>query len=264
MGGPQMNVTQLMAAGQADCIMSSDTQAMQTRAGGVPVTVVAAYFQKDPDVLIVHEDVKSLEDLKTKTILISASANRSYWPWLKAKYGFTDSQTRAYTFNSQPFLADQNTAQQGFLTSDPLMVEKLGVKFNILLLSDYGYPAYSNTVSCLEKTVSTRGKQIAAFLEATAEGWKSYLANPEPGNVLIKRDNPKMADDQLAYSLAKMKEARLVTGGDAQTLGIGVITDAREKATYDFLVDAKLVDPAKLDLKSAYTTEFVKNIHVLP
>ena len=119
MGGPQMNVTQLMVAGQADCIMSSDTQAMQTRAGGVPVTVVAAYFQKDPDVLIVHEDVKSPEDLKTKTILISASANRSYWPWLKAKYGFTDSHTRAYTYNSQPFLADENTAQQGFLTSDP-------------------------------------------------------------------------------------------------------------------------------------------------
>jgi NitT/TauT family transport system substrate-binding protein len=106
MGGPQVNIVQLMAAGQADCVMgSSDLQMVQVRASGVPVVTVAAVFQKDPQVLIVHDDVKGFEDLKDKTILIASGAHRGYWPWLKAKYGFTDAQTRPYTFNIQPDLA---------------------------------------------------------------------------------------------------------------------------------------------------------------
>ena len=120
MGGPQVNILQLMAAGQADCIMgSSDLQMMIARSGGLPVVTLASVFQKDPQVLIAHEDVKSFEDMKSKTILIAPTARQGYWAWLKGKYGFTDAQTRPYTFNIQPFVADANAVQQGYLTSEP-------------------------------------------------------------------------------------------------------------------------------------------------
>src|SRR5450755_3531383 len=129
MGGPQVNILQLMAAGQADCVMgSSDLQMVQTRESGVPVVTVAAFFQKDPQVLIAHDDVKSFEDMKSKTILIGSGANLGYWPWLKAKYGFTDQQTRPYTFNIQPFVADKNLVQQGYVTSEPYAIQKAGIK----------------------------------------------------------------------------------------------------------------------------------------
>ena len=265
MGGPQVNITQMMAAGQADCIMgSSDIQMIQVREGGVPVVNVAAYFQKDPQVLIAHEDVKKFEDLKGKTLLIGAQAQRGYWPWLKTKFGFTDEQTRPYTFNIQPFVADKNAAQQGYLTSEPYAIQKAGVKTNVLMFSDHGFPAYATTVSCMDKTVKERSKQVAAFVKASAEGWKSYLANPAPANALIKKDNPNMTDDQLAYSVAKLKEMNMITGGDAATQGIGVMTDARAKASYDFLVAAKLIDASKVELAKTYTTEFVKDLKVLP
>ena len=231
---------------------------------GVPVVNVAAFFQKDPQVLIAHDDVKKFEDLKGKTLLIGAQANRGYWPWLKAKFGFTDEQTRPYTFNIQPFVADKNTAQQGYLTSEPYAIQKAGVKSTVLMFSDFGFPSYATTVSCMDKTVKERNKQVAAFVKASAEGWKSYLADPAPANALIKKDNPNMTDDQLAYSVAKLKEMGMVTGGDAVTQGIGVITDARTKASYDFLVSAKLLDPAKVDIAKTYTTEFVKESKVLP
>ncbi len=265
MGGPQVNITQMMAAGQADCIMgSSDIQMMQVREGGVPVVTVAAYFQKDPQVLIAHEDVKKFEDLKGKTLLIGAQAQRGYWPWLKAKYGFTDEQTRPYTFNIQPFVADKNSAQQGYLTSEPYAIQKAGVKGTVLMFSDHGFPSYATTVSCMEKTLKDRSKQVEAFVKASAEGWKSYLADPAPANALIKKDNPNMTDDQLAYSVAKLKEMGMITGGDAAKLGIGVITDARSKANYDFLVSAKLLDPSKVELAKTYSTAFVKDAKVLP
>jgi NitT/TauT family transport system substrate-binding protein len=265
MGGPQVNVIQLMAAGQADCVMgSSDLQMVQTRESGVPVVTVAAFFQKDPQVLIAHDDVKSFADMKTKTILIGSGARLGYWPWLKAKYGLTDEQTRPYTFNIQPFVADKNLVQQGYVTSEPYAIEKAGVKANAFLFGDFGFPAYATTVSCMDKTVKGRRAAVAAFVKASAEGWKSYLVDPAPGNALIKKDNPSMTDDQLAYSVAKLKETGIVAGGDAARLGIGVMTEARLKASYDFLVGAKLIDPAKVDLAKTYTTEFIKDAKVLP
>jgi NitT/TauT family transport system substrate-binding protein len=243
---------------------SSDLQMIQMREGGVPVTTVAAVFQKDPQVLIAHDDVKKFEDLKGKTILIASSAQRGYWPWLKAKFGFTDAQTRPYTFNIQPFVADPNVAQQGYLTSEPYAIQKAGVKATTLMFSDFGFPAYATTISCMDKTVKERNKAVGAFVKATMEGWKSYLADPAPGNALIKKDNPNMTDDQLAYSVAKLKEMGMVTGGDAGKLGIGIMTDARIKASYDFLVSAKLIDPAKVKASEAYDTEFVKDLKVMP
>jgi NitT/TauT family transport system substrate-binding protein len=265
MGGPQVNIVQMMAAGQAECVMgSSDLQMIQMREGGVPVSTVAAVFQKDPQVLIAHEDVKKFEDLKGKTILIASSAQRGYWPWLKAKYGFTDAQTRPYTFNIQPFVADKNIAQQGYLTSEPFAIQKAGVKANTLMFSDHGYPAYATTISCMDKTIKERSAAVASFVKASMEGWKSYLANPAPGNVLIKKDNQKMSDEQLAYSVGKLKELGMATGGDAATMGIGIITDARAKASYDFLVEAKLIDPSKVKVSDTYTTSFVKDLKILP
>ena len=265
MGGPQVNTYQLMAAGQADCVMgSSDLQAIQVREGGLPVTTVAALFQKDPQVLIAHEGVKGFEDMKDKTILISALAHRGYWPWLKAKYGLTDSQVRPYTFNIQPFMADKNIVQQGYLTSEPFAIQRAGAKANAFMFSDFGFPAYANTVACLDKTIKDRNKALAAFVRGSAEGWKSYFDNPAPANALIKKDNPSMTDEQLAYSLVKLKEMGIVTSGDAARGGIGVITDARAKASYDFLVSAKLIDPSKVELSKTYSTEFVRDLKVMP
>lgn len=265
MGGPQVNIMQLMAAGQADCIMgSSDLQMVIARSGGLPVVTVAAVFQKDPQVLISHDDVNDFEDMKDKTILIAPTAQRGYWLWLKQKYGFTDSQTRPYTFNIQPFVADKNAVQQGYLTSEPFAIQKAGIKAKAHLFADKGWTSYATTISCMDETVKTRNKAMAAFVKGTMEGWKSYLADPAPGNALIKKDNPSMTDEQLAYSVAKLKEMGMVTGGEAPKLGIGMMDDKRIAINYKFLVDNKLIDPSKVKVSEAYDLSFVKDLKVMP
>ena len=265
MGGPQVNIMQLMAAGQADCIMgSSDLQMMIARSGGLPVTTVAAIFQKDPQVLISHEDVNSFEEMKGKTILIAPSAQRGYWLWLKQKYGFTDAQIRPYTFNIQPFVADKDAVQQGYLTSEPFAIQKAGVKAKAHLFADKGWTSYATTISCMQDTVKNRDKAVAAFVKGTMEGWKSYLADPAPGNALIKKDNPNMSDEQLAYSVAKLKEMGIVTGLDAPKLGIGMMNEQRIATNYQFLVDNKLIEPDKVKVGEAYNFSFVKDLKVMP
>ena len=266
MGGPQVNGMQLLAAGQADCIMGYDSQTMTVREQGITAVTVAAAFQKDPQVIVAHPEVKKFEDLKGKTILISSDANTTYWPWLKSVYGFTDAQARPYTFNIQPFIADKNIAQQGYLSSEPFSIEKEAkFKPSVFLLADLGWPPYSTTIVCMEKTLKDKPKQVAAFVKASMEGWKSYMTgDAAPGNALIKRDNPNMTDDVLAYGILKMKETGMVMGGDAAKYGIGIITEERMKKTYDMMVANKLLDPSKVDLKKTYTTQFVRDLKVMP
>ncbi len=266
MGGPQVNMMQLMMAGQADCIMGFDVQVMQAWEKGIPAVTVAAAFQRDPVVLVAHPDVKKMEDLKTRTLMIGSAGQVTYWPWLKAKYGFTDAQVRPYNFNIQPFIADKNVAQQGYLASEPYSIQKqAGIQPTVLVLGKLGWPPYAMTVVCAHSTLDKKPKQVQAFIKASMQGWKSYLqADPSPAHALIKKDNPDMTDELLAYGIQTIKAHGMVLGGDAATQGIGTITDARMKETYDLLVQHKLLDPKKVDLKKTYTTRFVQDLKVMP
>ena len=263
MGGPQVNGMQLLAAGQADFIMGYDLQVMKAVEQGIPVTTVATSFQKDLQGLLVHDDVKGLADLKGKTILIASTSHVTFWPWLKAKYGYTDSQLKPYTFNLQPFIADANSAQQAYPSSEPFQAQKAGVKANFHLFADDGYPPYGTTIVAMQKTVVDKPELVARFVKASLEGWKSYLANPAPANELIKRDNPRMDDEQIAFAIRRMKELKVFDGGDAARLGVGVITEARWKATYDFMVQAGLLKP-ETEWKKAFTTQFTKDLRLMP
>jgi NitT/TauT family transport system substrate-binding protein len=263
MGGPQVNGMQLLAAGQADFIMGYDLQVLKAVEQSIPVTTVATSFQKDLQGMLVHDNVKGLGDLKGKTILIASTSNVTFWPWLKAKYGYSDAQLKPYTFNLQPFMADTNTAQQAYPSSEPFQAQKAGVKASFFLFADEGYPPYGTTIVTMQKTVADKPDLVARFVKASLEGWKSYLANPAPANELIKRDNPRMEDDQIAFAIQRMKELKVFDGGDAARLGAGVITEARWKATYDFMVQAGLLK-AETEWKKAFTTQFTKDLRLMP
>ncbi|RDK11469.1 ABC transporter substrate-binding protein [Cupriavidus lacunae] len=263
MGGPQVNGMQILTSGQADFLMGYDLQVLKSVEQGVPVTTVGASMQTDPQGMMTHEDVKSLADLKTRTVLVSTSGRTTWWPWLRAKYKLDESQSRVYTFNLQPFFADPNAAQQAYASSELFSADKAGVKARFFLFADDGYPPYGTTIVTMQKTAREKPELVARFVRASMEGWKSYLADPAPANALIKRDNPNMKDDQLAYGLEKLKQFRMITGGDAATQGIGVMTDARWRKTRDFMVEVGLLK-ADLDWKRAYTTQFVKDLKVMP
>lgn len=263
MGGPQVNNLQLMLAGQADFIMSYDLAVLSAVEKGFPATTVATSFQKDLQGMLTHDDVKSLGALKDKTILVASSGRTTWWPWLKSKYGYTDEQARAYTFNLQPFFADRNLVRQAYPSSEPFQAMKQGVKANFFLFADDGYPPYGTTIVTTQKLVTDNPTVVARFVRASIEGWKSYLADPAAANELIKKDNPKIDDEQITFAIRRMKELKVFDGGDAATAGAGIMTEARWKQTYDFMVKAGLLK-AETDWRKAFTTQFVKDLKITP
>jgi NitT/TauT family transport system substrate-binding protein len=260
-GGPQVNNSQLLAAGTIDFNMGGGMfGAFNYVRNNIPMVAVAASFQKDPQILMAHPDqgFETLADLEGQPILISQNARTGYWEWLKVAYRFTDDQVRPYTFNPAPFLADTSAIQQGYVTSEPYAIEREGgFKPEVFLLADYGYNPYSTTIETSWQLVEEKPDLVQRFVDASIEGWYSYLyGDPGPGNALIKQDNPDMTDEQIAYSIEKMKEYGIVDSGDALELGIGAMTDERWQSFFQFAADAGLY-PADLDLSRAYTTRFV-------
>jgi len=243
--------------------MGYDLQTLSALEQGLPVVTVGATFQKDPAVLIAHPGVRRLEDLKGKPIYISAASNTTFWPWLVARYGFTDTQKRPYAFSVQPFLADKSAAQQGYVTSEPHSIEKIGVKPVVFLLADLGYPPYAETLVTTRSVLQKKRDALQRFVVASAEGWKSYLSNPAPANALIRKDNPQMEQGLLDFGVAKIREHDLVSGGDATKRGMLSMTDDRWKRTYEFMVSAKLLK-ATVDYRQAYTLELLKSGRVTP
>jgi NitT/TauT family transport system substrate-binding protein len=261
MGGPQVNGSQLLLAGETDFMMGYDIQVLKGREQNLPLVTVASSFQFDLQGLMTHDDVADIAALKGKPILIAGSSRITFWPWLRAKYGFTDDQIRPYTFNLQPFFADKNIAQQAYPSSEPYQAQEQNEKVKFFLLADGGYPPYGSTIVTTEKMVAEKPDVVARFVKASLEGWRDYMKDPAPANALIKADNPKMTDGQIAFAIEKLKENKAIDGGDAAKLGIGIVTVERYKKIYDFLVAGGLIDP-KTDWQKGLDVRFVKDLKI--
>ncbi|GAA5134222.1 ABC transporter substrate-binding protein [Alloalcanivorax gelatiniphagus] len=263
MGGPQVNSMQLLLAGEADVYSGFDFRILSGVARDLPLVAIAAVFQHDMNGLITHPDVTGLDDIGDRSILMSASARNSWWPWLRDKYGLSDDQVKRYTFNIQPFIRDPNAVQQAFGSSEPFVLKDMNVPYRFYAFADQGYPPYGSTITTRRDVLVEKPDQLRRFLRASLKGWRDYLKDPALGNALIKQENPKMTDQQLAFAVHHLRQANAVGSGDAAEQGIGTITRERWRATYQYMVGAGLL-PEDTDWESAFTTDLIDGLGVMP
>jgi NitT/TauT family transport system substrate-binding protein len=261
-GGPQVSGRPLLLAGKLDFYMGGNLlQAFDAVQQNIPLKIVAATFQKEPQVVMSHpgQGLDGWEDLKNADqYIIGDEGAQSFLQWMITEYGFDPAKRVPYTYNTAPFLANPKSIQQGYVTSEPFAVEKEGgFKPNLFLLADYGFATYATTIETMEKTITERPEVVQCFVDGSAKGWYNYLyGDNKAANEMIKKDNPDITDEQIAFSIAKMKEFGIVDSGDAEKLGIGAMTDEHIQSFYDTMVKAKVV-PAGLDIKRSYTLQFV-------
>jgi NitT/TauT family transport system substrate-binding protein len=259
-GGPQVNNRALLLAGRIDYHMGGDLlQAFNAVREGIPVVAVAATFQKHPQVILAHPgQAETFEDLKNLELLIGDNGYLSFYQWMIAEYGFSDEQRKPYTFNPAPFLADTGTGMQGFLSSEPYLVEKeAGFVPDVFLIADAGYSTYASTIEAMAATIEEKPDEVTCFVEASILGWYNFLyGDNSAAREAIMAANPEMTSDKIDFAITKMTENGIVLSGDAEELGIGVITDARVEDFYNKMVAAGVIE-AGLDFQAAYTTQFV-------
>jgi NitT/TauT family transport system substrate-binding protein len=260
-GGPQVNNRLLLPVGKLDFYMGGNLiQAFSAVEQDIPTLVVAAMFQKDPQVMLSHpgQGFDTFESLKGATLFLSKQTVASTFQWMKSEWGFRDEQVKPYAFSAAPFIADKRSAQQGYATSEPLTVEKQGgFKPNVFLLADHGFDTYATTIETRRDLVEKNPDLVRRFVEASIVGWYTYLyGDASKGNAAIKASNPDITDELIAFSTDSMKRFGIVDSGDTLTSGIGAMTAEHFARFYARMVKAGIVKPG-LDISRAYSLEFV-------
>jgi NitT/TauT family transport system substrate-binding protein len=260
-GGPQSNGGMLLIAGKIEFFMQGDMIGdFLSVEQNVPTIAVAAHFQKDPQIVMSHPGVglDKWTDLPKATAFVSNGALNTFYAWMRLAWGFKDENVKPYNFNSGPFITVKDSIQEGYLTSEPFEVEKQGgFKPNVFLLADQGYSTYSTLIETRKEIVEKNPDLVQRFVDASTIGWYRYLyGDNSKANAAIKKDNPELTDEQIAFSVAKMKEYGIVDSGDSLKLGIGAMTDERVKDFFDKMVKVGIVK-ADTDYKKCYTLKFV-------
>ena len=261
MGGPQVNNRPMLAAGRLDFLLTGNLLlSFNNVANGVPTTVVAAFYQKDPQALMAHDgEYKDFKDLvNAPTILISKDGQFSFWPWLVKEFGFKDEQLRPYGYSLAQFLGDKKTVQQAYATAEPLYAAKEGAKVKTFLLADEGYNTYANTIETRQDLVDKNPDLVQRFVTASIEGWVNFMyGDHSKAYEMILKDNADMSKETLDAELANLKELQLIDSGDAVTKGIGAIDMNRVKAFYELARKSGIVSGEELDMNKVATDAFV-------
>lgn len=263
-GGPMAPNRQLLLSGRVEFYMSGNLlQPLNALAADVPPIIeVAAIFQKEPQVFLAHPEagIETLEDLaNVETLFIGNDTRVAIWEWMKANWPeFSDEQIRPYAFTPAPFLANPNSAQQGYVTSEPFTIETVGgFSPTIIMLSDFGFDTPSTMIEARADYVDENPDIVQRFVDASIIGWYNYLyGDPTLGNALIKEQNPDMTDALIAHARAEMVDRGIVDSGVALESGIGCFDDDKVSSFYDAMVAAGVVEPG-LDLATLYTNRFV-------
>jgi NitT/TauT family transport system substrate-binding protein len=260
-GGPQVNNRPMLPTGKVDFLMSGNMLLpFDNLKAGVPTVVVAAYFQKDPQILIAHpgQGYEKFADLtKAPTILMAKDGQISYFQWMKKAYGFRDEQVRPYNFSLSQFLADKKAVQQGYATSEPISVEQqAGFKPLTFSLTEAGWSTYGMVIETRKELVEKKPDVVKRFVEASNIGWYNYLyGNRAAADELIRKTNPDITTAYTDKSIPILREH--IDSGDALTQGIGAISPARIQDFHAKTVDAGLFTAGQIKPEDAFTTQFV-------
>jgi NitT/TauT family transport system substrate-binding protein len=259
-GGPNAFATQKTASGQVQFAQADSTNTILAINEGLPITQVAAVFQQNPSVLMLHADnpIDSFAALDGATIM--ARPEWAFLPYLKAKYEI-DFQLIPFNFSVANFIADENFVQQGFYIAEPFFVEQGGgQKPKFLYAWDAGFDSYVTLVAN-EAWIAENPSATRAFLAAYIEGWKRYLVgDPTAAHEIMKTENSNNSDAFLDYSRQMIIDERLVVGlgSDGGPDKIGQLDATRMATQIQQLEELEILQPAgELSAEDVMTVEFL-------
>ncbi|GAB5562721.1 MAG: ABC transporter substrate-binding protein [Synoicihabitans sp.] len=254
-GGPGGRPTQKVAAGQVAFSMGRSDDMMLAVQEGLPVLIVAALMQHDPQALLLHakSPVKNFVDLAGKEVMAYPGA--AWIPFLKKRFNI-EFDVVPLSYGLARFMADPDLVQSCFVTDEPYRLVRQGVQVRTLLLSDAGYDPYRVIVTN-QAFANDHPAIVKAFVSATLRGWEDYLlGDPDPAHALISAANDHMDADQMTYSHEQMRARRFVQGDPGRGEQIGKLDPRRLRAHSDLLYDLGVLEE-KMPIMSYASLQFL-------
>lgn len=266
-GGPQVNNRPMLSAGRLDFLMAGNLLlSFDNVRNGIPTTVVAAFFQRDPQALMAHKGkYADFADLtNAPVVLISKDGQFSFWQWLVDAHGFQNDQLRPYGFNLAQFLGDPDLVQQAYGTAEPIYAKNAGAEVDAFLLADQGWNTYSTTLETRQQLIDENPELVQRFVDASIEGWYNFLYGDRTAAYdAIIAANPEMTVEKLDKEMAQFEALGIIDEGDALEKGIGAMTGERIQAFYDLAISSGIIEDGAVDIEKVAVTDFVNKGHGL-
>ncbi len=219
-GGPGVNGIALLASGRTEVAMLAGGQVVLARAEGVPLVAIFATYQTSPLGLMFHSEnpVNTFSDLAGRRIAIFPGA--TYWSYIEQKYDLKGKVT-LINYNGQitQWLNDKKFVTQNYITAEPFLARQEGAYPQNLLIAESGFNPYSSVLVTTEEFLHSHTESVTNFVEASREGWQSFLISPLDYVEALKVDNDAITTEMILWS--NEKQLPLILNQDAMTNGIG-------------------------------------------
>ena len=257
-GSTSIPVNQLIASGKADLGQGESVTTLLDVHKGLPLLQVAAVFQNDPSVFLLHPDspVKDFKDLNGRKV--TARPGWLFLDFLRQKYAI-DFTVIPTNFSLANFIADKEAIQQGYYIAEPFYIAQGGAPAPRYLYAwDAGYDSYGVLIANPD-WAKKNPAALRAFVAAYIRGWRDYLeGDPTPAHEAMKQANSKNTDAFLAFSRKMIIAGKLVTGRDAtDSSRIGRLDPARYATQLKIVEGLKLMPPGALKVSDVMSTDYL-------
>lgn len=240
-GGPNSVGPEKVATGKAHFAITRSVDIMLFASQGLPLIIVSAYMQRDPQALLLHKSnpVNDWKDLDGKTIMATPGVS---WSLYLHKHFDIEFETIALDYGLGRFLTDKDFIQQCFITNEPYYLGEKDIPIKIMLIADSGFSPY-RAIYTNRNFAKEHPDIVRAFVAASIDGWRDYIENaPEETNKRISELNPQMKRDFLNFSINAMRANNLVVGNPEKGERLGLITPRRMKKQFDDMIEIGVID----------------------
>lgn len=181
-GGPEVDPTATVAAGDAEIGMSNADSVARANEAGADLVIFAAVFQQSPLGIV----STSANPLETPEDLVGArigvpSGDEAIHETLLETNGVDPSTVTSVPvgFDIAPLVSGEVDGQYAFYTEQAVALEQqTGDPGAFLFLADYGQDVYADVYYATQETIDNDPELITSFLTAEIKGWQDAVADP--------------------------------------------------------------------------------------
>lgn len=238
-GGSGTPTIQMLASGQVEyAIVSGDEIVIAHDRGAKDIVAVFATYQTNPTGIMTHAErnFKSLEDVFKSDGTLLWQSGLPYAQFLQKKYSPMKVKTAPYLGGIGNFQNDPKISQQCFVTSEPLLAQKAGIKEKTFLVADSGFNPYVTVLAVKASRLKEKPEEVAQIVESVRAGWAQYLQEPKGINLLMNRINKAM-DLETFQKSAEIQRPLI----EAKGTQLGSMSEARWQTLIQQLKELKVI-----------------------
>ena len=251
-GGPKVNTTAQVAAGQVEFGLQASDSVMLANAKGAGLKGIFVSLNHVPYTLVFHPNtgVNSVKDLDGRPFAVKMGV--TYWKWVKHTYQLNAVKEFPLTGDLGLFARTPQQFQQGYSLFLPARLDAKGVANEQITVESLGYRPYS-VLFTTDKLIKENPELVQTVVDRLSISFYKSLVDPKPTRDFILSKSKKVNAEIHNNALELMKRDFLPKDWSK----IGCQDPNRWVELANQMKEVNVL-PANFDPHSSYDTSFKK------